>query len=50
MAIDLMDVQGVPALGSGTRAAYESVQAAWSRLPAGESPAACVEATRAALR
>ena len=30
MAIDLMDVQGVPALGSGTRAAYERVQAAWS--------------------
>jgi histidine ammonia-lyase len=50
MAIDLMDVQGVPVLGSGTRAAYESVQAAWSRLPAGGSPAAFVEATRAALR
>jgi histidine ammonia-lyase len=50
MAIDLMDVQGVPTLGSGTRAAYESVQAAWSKLPAGGSPAAFVEATRAALR
>ena len=33
MAIDLMDVQGVPALGRGTRAAYERVQAAWSELP-----------------
>ena len=50
MAIDLMDVQGVPTLGSGTRAAYERVQAAWSKLPAGGSPAAVVEATRAALR
>ena len=26
LAIDLMDVQGVPALGRGTREAYESVQ------------------------
>ena len=50
MAIDLMDVQGVPALGSGTRAAYERVQDAWSRLPREASPAAFVEATRAALR
>jgi histidine ammonia-lyase len=50
MAIDLMDVQGVPTLGNGTRTAYESVQAAWSRLPAGGSPASFVEATRAALR
>jgi histidine ammonia-lyase len=50
MAIDLMDVQGVPTLGSGTRTAYESVQVAWSKLPAGGSPAAFVEATRAALR
>jgi len=50
MAIDLMDVQGVPSLGNGTRTAYESVQAAWSRLPAGGSPASFVEATRAALR
>jgi histidine ammonia-lyase len=50
MAIDLMDVQGVPVLGSGTRAAYERVQEAWSRLPREASPAAVVEATRAALR
>jgi histidine ammonia-lyase len=50
MATDLMDAQGVPVLGSGTRAAYESVQGAWSRLPAGAAPAAVVEATRAALR
>jgi histidine ammonia-lyase len=50
MAIDLMDVQGVPALGRGTRAAYERVQEAWSRLPREASPAAFVEATRAALR
>ncbi len=50
MATDLMDAQGVPVLGSGTRAAYQSVQGAWSRLPAGAAPAAVVEATRAALR
>jgi histidine ammonia-lyase len=50
MAIDLMDVQGVPALGSGTRAAYVRVQGAWSGLPRDASPAAFIEATRAALR
>jgi histidine ammonia-lyase len=49
LAIDLMDVQGVPALGRGTRAAYERVQASWSELPANGAPAEVVEATRAAL-
>src|SRR5262249_45571775 len=47
MAVDLMDARGVPALGSGTRTAYERVQGAWSAAPAGASPAAVVEATRA---
>jgi histidine ammonia-lyase len=50
LAIDLMDVEGVPALGRGTREAYERVQASWSKLPADGTPAAVVEATRAALR
>jgi len=50
LAIDLMDVQGVPTLGRGTREAYERVQAAWSELPPNGPPAAVVEATRAALR
>lgn len=50
LAIDLMDVRGVPALGRGTRAAYERVQASWSELPVNGPPAAVVEATRAALR
>jgi histidine ammonia-lyase len=50
LAIDLMDVQGVPALGRGTRAAYERVQESWSQLADSGSPAAFVEATRAALR
>ena len=30
MAIDLMEVQGVPRLGRGTGAAYERVRAAWA--------------------
>jgi histidine ammonia-lyase len=50
LAIDLMDVQGVPALGRGTREAYDRVQASWSELPGNGSPADVVEATRAALR
>jgi histidine ammonia-lyase len=50
MAIDLMDVQGVPRLGHGTRAAYECVRAAWSEIPDDAPPAAVVETTRAALR
>ena len=50
LAIDLMDVQGVPALGRGTREAYERVKASWSELPTNGSPADVVEATRAALR
>ena len=33
LAINLMDVQGVPALGRGTREAYERVKASWSELP-----------------
>jgi histidine ammonia-lyase len=50
MAIDLMDFRGVPALGRGTREAYERVQVAWSEIPDNGSPADVVEATRAALR
>jgi histidine ammonia-lyase len=50
MAIDLMDIQGVPKLGRGTRKAYDAVTAAWAAAPATASPAAAVEATRAALR
>jgi histidine ammonia-lyase len=50
MAVDLMDVQGVPRLGRGTRAAYDRVQAFWAELPDNAPPAAVVEATRAALR
>jgi histidine ammonia-lyase len=50
LAIDLMDVRGVPALGRGTKIAYERVQAAWARLAVNGPPAAAVEATRAALR
>jgi histidine ammonia-lyase len=50
IAIDLMDAQGVPALGRGTRAAYDKVRAAWAEMPAGASPALVVETTRAALR
>jgi histidine ammonia-lyase len=50
MAIDLMDVQGLPRLGHGTRAAYESVRNAWSEIPDDAPPAAVVETTRAALR
>ncbi len=50
MAIDLMEIQGVPRLGRGTQAAYDAVTAAWAAEPAGASPAAAVEATRAALR
>jgi histidine ammonia-lyase len=49
IAIDLMVAQGVPALGHGTRAAYDRVRAAWADLPAGAPPATVVEATRAAL-
>jgi histidine ammonia-lyase len=49
IAIDLMNTQGVPALGQGTRAAYERVRAAWAGLPAVAPPAEVVEATRAAL-
>jgi histidine ammonia-lyase len=50
IAIDLMDAQGVPALGRGTRAAYDRVRAAWAELPEGAPPALVVEATRAALK
>ena len=50
MAIDLMEVQGVPRLGRGTGAAYERVRAAWAELPDSTPPAVVVEATRAALR
>ncbi len=50
IAIDLMDSQGVPALGAGTRAVYDRVRAAWDALPPNASPAVVVEATRAALR
>jgi histidine ammonia-lyase len=50
MAIDLMEIQGVPRLGRGTSAAYDAVTAAWAAEPATASPAAAVETTRAALR
>jgi histidine ammonia-lyase len=50
MAIDLMNVMGLPRLGRGTRAAYDQVTAAWARLPASAAPAIVVETTRAALR
>ena len=50
IAIDLMDAQGVPRLGRGTRAAYDRVRAAWAELPADTPPAVAVEATRAALK
>ena len=50
MAIDLMDVQGVPRLGRGTGEAYDAVPTAWAAEPATASPAAAVETTRAALR
>ena len=50
LAIDLMDVQGVPALGRGTREAYERVKASWSGLPPNGSPADVVEATRGRAR
>jgi histidine ammonia-lyase len=50
LAIDLMDVRGVPALGRGTRAAYDRVQDAWSKLAVNGPPATVVEATRSALR
>jgi histidine ammonia-lyase len=50
MAIDLMDVQGVPRLGRGTGAAYERVRAAWEANPDSGTPAVAVETTRTALR
>jgi histidine ammonia-lyase len=50
IAIDLMDAQGVPVLGAGTRAIYDRVRASWDELPPNASPAIVVEATRAALR
>ena len=50
IAIDLMDAQGVPALGAGTRATYDRVRASWDELPPNAAPAVVVEATRAALR
>ena len=50
MAIDLMDVQGVPRLGRGTGEAYERVRSAWEANPASGTPAVAVETTRAALR
>jgi histidine ammonia-lyase len=50
MAIDLMDVQGVPRMGRGTGEAYERVRAAWAADAGSGNPAAAVEATRAALR
>jgi histidine ammonia-lyase len=50
MAIDLMEIQGVPRLGRGTGAAYDAVTTAWAAEPATASPAAAVETTRAALR
>ena len=50
MAIDLMELQGVPRMGRGTGAAYERVCAAWAAIPDSGMPAAAVEATRAALR
>jgi histidine ammonia-lyase len=50
MAIDLMDVQGVPKLGRGTGEAYERVRAAWEANPGSGTPAVAVETTRAALR
>jgi histidine ammonia-lyase len=50
MAIDLMDLQGVPKLGRGTRAAYDAVTSAWAADPDNASPSAAVETTRAALR
>jgi histidine ammonia-lyase len=50
MAIDLMEIQGVPKLGHGTQAAYDAVTKAWAAQPGTASPAAAVEATRAALR
>ena len=50
IAVDLMDAQGVPALGAGTRAAYDRVRGAWDGLPADAAPAIVVERTRAALR
>jgi histidine ammonia-lyase len=50
IAIDLMDAQGVPVLGAGTRATYDRVRASWDELPPNTSPAIVVETTRAALR
>ena len=50
MAIDLMDVLGLPRLGQGTRKAYDQVQSAWARLPETTPPAVVVDTTRAALR
>ena len=50
MAIDLMELKGVPRLGEGTRTAYERVRAAWLETASDAAPAAFVEATRTALR
>jgi histidine ammonia-lyase len=50
IAIDLMDAQGVPVLGAGTRAVYDRVRASWDGMPPNPPPAIVVEATRAALR
>jgi histidine ammonia-lyase len=50
IAIDLMDAQGVPALGAGTRAVYDRVRASWDGMPPNAAPATVLEATRAALR
>jgi histidine ammonia-lyase len=50
IAIDLMEVQGMPRLGRGTGEAYERVRAAWEANPDSGTPAVAVEATRAALR
>ena len=51
MAIDLMDVQGVPAPGPRhPRGLRARARRPGRRLPDGASPAAVVEATRAALR
>ncbi|HEY3613266.1 MAG TPA: aromatic amino acid ammonia-lyase [Gaiellales bacterium] len=50
IAIDLMDAQGVPVLGAGTRAVYDRVRASWDGMPPNAPPALVLEATRAALR
>jgi histidine ammonia-lyase len=50
MAIDLMEIQGVPRLGRGTQAAYDAVSRAWAADSDNASPASAIESTRAALR